>query len=413
MFRKSLLTLGFLAAFVTSLATTPDVQSSLLDAVTLFEGGAADSAKVILSGLHAADSTNDAVCYYLGMCELAAGNVECAASLISAAVSLDSSNVWYRNALCEIYLGSNRSDKAIPLVRSLLKSFPQSYNTPYFLSLLADYELDNHRDSLALSYYDRALEMDPCYAPAQMGKAETYRMRGNLPAFFVSLSDVVHNSSVVSAAKSNYMTALMDHIDSKFWWVWGAQMTSLIDDLERMHPDDMDALWLKMRIFAIERDWDGVINQCGKVAALAASKGDDENLTKAWSTIGDILHQEKNDEQGAFKMYERVLKVDPEYVSVLNNYAYYLSLKGKSLRKALKMSAVTIDKEPDNATYLDTYGWILHLLRRDAEAKPCFKRALIYGGRDNKEVLWHYSEVLKSLGENDLSDYYRMLSGRK
>ena len=98
---------------------------------------------------------------------------------------------------------------------------------------------------------------------------------------------------------------------------------------------------------------------------------------------------------------------------MLNNYAYYLSLEGRKLRKALKMSRRTIELEPDNATYLDTYGWLLYLLHRPKEAKPYFKHAMLYGGKDSAVVLEHYSKVLEALGEQDLATYYKNLADQK
>jgi len=42
----------------------------------------------------------------------------------------------------------------------------------------------------------------------------------------------------------------------------------------------------------------------------------------------------------------------------MNNYAYYLSEEKTDLKKAEKMSAKAVEKEPNNSTYLDTYAWI-------------------------------------------------------
>ena len=70
------------------------------------------------------------------------------------------------------------------------------------------------------------------------------------------------------------------------------------------------------------------------------------------------------------------------------------------------MSAKTIEAEPDNATYLDTYGWILYLLGKPEEAKPHFKRAMMYGGKDSPVIMDHYAEVLFALGEYDRAMMY-------
>ena len=70
------------------------------------------------------------------------------------------------------------------------------------------------------------------------------------------------------------------------------------------------------------------------------------------------------------------------------------------------MSRITIEKEPDNSTYLDTFAWILHLQGKDLEAKPFFKQAMIYGGKESVTVLDHYAEVLYALGEYELAKVY-------
>ena len=85
---------------------------------------------------------------------------------------------------------------------------------------------------------------------------------------------------------------------------------------------------------------------------------------------------------------------------------YFLSLEGKKLKKALAMSRKTIEAEPDNPTYLDTYAWILHLLGQDVEAKAMFKHAMLYGGKEQATILDHYAEVLYSLREFDLAYIY-------
>jgi len=420
--RKLILTLAALLTVVSLRAQMPDtvmvsraagsvaLENSLLDAVSLYDSAEIEKAAEAFRRISVADSTCDAAFFYLGMCECSAGNYGKAEGNLVRAVKLDSSNYWYRNVLANLYVESGRPDKAAPLLEKLVEESPASYNNPYTLTIIADSHLAQYMDSSALSYYDRALELDPSYAPAEMGKAELFRLKGNNPGFFNSLGKVVKNEGVNAEAKSKYLQAIMDHMDAKTWWVWGEEICRLIDTCLELHPEDIGSRWLKVSTDAIRDDWDGVMDQCLIIAQLAAKAGDGENFVKAYSSLGDIYHEQKHDERKCFAMYDIALKADPGYVPVLNNYAYYLCSKGKQLRKALKMSAVTIEKEPDNATYLDTYAWILHLLGKDDEAKPYFKHALIYGGRDSKVILEHYSVVLNALGEKDLSDYYRRLS---
>lgn len=121
--------------------------------------------------------------------------------------------------------------------------------------------------------------------------------------------------------------------------------------------------------------------------------------------MGDAYH-EMGDAPKAYKAYDKALKINPDYVYVLNNYAYYLSVEGKKLKKAYTMSKKTIEAEPDNATYLDTFGWILYLQGKALEAKPFFKHAMLYGGKDSAVIMDHYAEVLYALKEYDLAFVY-------
>ncbi|MBR1927256.1 MAG: tetratricopeptide repeat protein [Bacteroidales bacterium] len=158
------------------------------------------------------------------------------------------------------------------------------------------------------------------------------------------------------------------------------------------------------------KDWQGIIDNSLKIIEIAPN---DTSLTiPALANIGDMYH-EMGMEKEAFDCYKKVLKANPDYRPTLNNYAYYLSLKGKSLKKACAMSKKTIDKEPDNSTYLDTYGWILHLMGKDNEAKAAFKRAMIYGGKESATCMEHYAEVLDALGETDLAKVYKSQASKK
>ena len=69
--------------------------------------------------------------------------------------------------------------------------------------------------------------------------------------------------------------------------------------------------------------------------------------------------------------------------------------------------------EPDNATYLDTFGWILYLEGKIVEAKQIFKRAMLYGGKDSAVIMDHYAEVLYALKEYDMAFVYWNLARQK
>ena len=158
------------------------------------------------------------------------------------------------------------------------------------------------------------------------------------------------------------------------------------------------------------QDYDKVLESCQTILKVAPS--DSSKTLRAWSTMGDVYH-EIGEPKKAYKAYEKALKVNPDYVYVLNNYAYYLSMEGKKLKKALDMSSRAVKADSDNATYLDTYGWILHLMGRSDEAKKQFKLAMLNGGKDSAVILDHYAEVLFALKEYDMAFIYWNLAKQK
>ncbi len=109
------------------------------------------------------------------------------------------------------------------------------------------------------------------------------------------------------------------------------------------------------------------------------------------------------DGQGNFKesaeIYEKALKIDPQNALVLNNYAYNLSERGVELDKALEMSKISIEKDPGNASYLDTIGWIYFKLKKYKLAKENIEKSL--------SVNPNSAVVLEHLGDiyNAMKDY--------
>ena len=147
-----------------------------------------------------------------------------------------------------------------------------------------------------------------------------------------------------------------------------------------------------------------VIDICGKVLSIAPS--DSATVLNAYTTMGDMYYH-TGDKKKAYKSYDKALEINPDYLPVLNNYAYFLSMDGKKLKKAYEMSRKTVELDPDNSTYLDTFGWILFLQGKALEAKPFFKNAvMLYGGKESPVVLDHYAEVLFALKEYDLAFLY-------
>lgn len=114
-----------------------------------------------------------------------------------------------------------------------------------------------------------------------------------------------------------------------------------------------------------------------------------------YAQIGDCYFKlEKKD--SAFINYERAMEANPKNLLVMNNYAYYLSLEKMELKKAERLSAKTVELEPKNSTFLDTYAWILYQQGSYSLAKFYIERAVDNLSKDeeNGVVLEHYGDIL-------------------
>ena len=113
-----------------------------------------------------------------------------------------------------------------------------------------------------------------------------------------------------------------------------------------------------------------------------------------YAVMGDILHQKGLAEE-AYAAYDSCLQWKDDNIGCLNNYAYYLSEEGVQLDKAEQMSYKTIKAEPKNATYLDTYAWILFMQQRYSEARIYIDQALQNKNDsvDNSVILEHAGDI--------------------
>jgi tetratricopeptide (TPR) repeat protein len=131
---------------------------------------------------------------------------------------------------------------------------------------------------------------------------------------------------------------------------------------------------------------------------LSLLKNDKQLKIQFYSLIGDGYRSMGLDKKSDEAM-EMALEIDSENTIVLNNYAYYLSERGSKLKKALKMSSKCIKTEPLNATYLDTYGWILFKMGKINEAKIYLEKAMNNAGVNDPEITEHYGDMLCEMKE--------------
>lgn len=350
-----------------------------------------------------------------------------------------------------------------------LKGYYKDCPTPKIAVMLGDDAMASYKEQEAWDYYDQAIQMDSGYSPAYYGRAHADQALRRHEDYFRDLGVFMGDKNVDPEMKVQYMNGLFSQkeyvqafpvqVDSIMQVVYeaspsdttvcffysyylfqnhrGEEAVKVLQDNIIAHPDNFQAKFELLIMYYYLEDWDNLLAAAGVLVEEYPGKVDllELQATARWkkedyegaiecyrkalkvepkdstvqlvanSALGDLYHEVGNAKL-SYKSYERALKVNPSYNPVLNNYAYYLSLEKKHLDKAYRMSKITVDSEPDNPTYLDTFGWILYLKGRNTEAKAIFKHAMLYGGRDSAAILDHYAEVLYSMKEYELAYIY-------
>jgi tetratricopeptide (TPR) repeat protein len=93
-------------------------------------------------------------------------------------------------------------------------------------------------------------------------------------------------------------------------------------------------------------------------------------------SIKALIHENRKEYEISDSLYLKALEIDSTNVLILNNLAYSYSERGINLKQAFEMSKKAIDKEPENASYLDTFGWVNYKLGDYKTAKEFLEKAV-------------------------------------
>ena len=121
-------------------------------------------------------------------------------------------------------------------------------------------------------------------------------------------------------------------------------------------------------------------------------------MLQIYSALGDLYN--------ALKMYpvsnvayEEALSIDSNNTYILNNYAYYLSLRKDNLEKAAEFSKRSNELNPENASFQDTYAWILFQQENYSEALVWIDKAIKNSLEPSATLLEHQGDILSQLGK--------------
>lgn len=362
----------------------------------------------------------------------------------------------------KIYMSQGKNDKAIVEAQNLVKQFP---NTAKYYTALSKLYIQDGQNDKAIETYQKLLEIDPHNSYVQLSMAsyyfeggETEKAKETMKKAFANpeldfnskarilFSDIAYKN-VEEGQVNPFALELAQVIvethpdDSKSWAIQAdllyqtGKKKEAIDAYYKSLELEPNQFLVWSQVFILQSEelkWQEVYDGTTRaleyfpsqptiyyfkglsaqqlkkyqdaVDALETGKDfviDNQGLlSQFYSNLADAYHNlEKHDVSDSY--FEKALALDPNDIMVLNNYSYYLSVRGENLDKAAEMSRKTVDENPTSSTYLDTYAWVLYKKGDYAEAKKWMKIALDNDGKNEGVIVEHYGDILFKLNETE------------
>jgi len=99
------------------------------------------------------------------------------------------------------------------------------------------------------------------------------------------------------------------------------------------------------------------------------------------------------------RLYGSILRVEPDNILMMNNLAYILAGQGKALSRAKGLAMKAVSREPANASYLDTLGWVLFKMGMYEQAREMLEKAVRLNSSE-VEIFDHLSKIYEKLGNS-------------
>ena len=361
-----------------------------------------------------------------------------------------------------VYLIQRKTDQAAEEIQKLIKEFPDQKTR--YLSMLAEMYMQIGKPDEAAIYYQQILIEDPGNPYIHITLSDYYRQKGEKKRSFDELklgfanpsldidtkirvllsyftvnemynenkSDVFDLARILvqthpddPKAHSMYGDFLLDDkkyaeardefrkviaVDSSRYAVWESLLNAEIQlaDYKALEEESSRAIELfpllpvpylfRGAALLEKKQYEDAVNSFNTGVKLVS--GNNILAVQFYTYLGDAYEKMKNHRMSD-ESYEKALKLDPENRFVLNNYAYYLSLRNEKLEKAETMSAKSLKLDPTNPANMDTYGWVLYKLGRYTEAAEWVEKAISATPSADADLLEHLGDIYFKLGEKD------------
>lgn len=355
------------------------------------------------------------------------GNKVAAYNEIEKLIATFPSESKYYGLLAELYLADKKRDKALECYNKILVMNPEDG----FVHLsIASFYIDGKEpgkayDHIKLAFYNSELDLETkvqmymlLIQPGKNLISDTQQLEllhilrdshidDERP---IALTvDYFMSKKMADKARNELRLVLDMKKDNFVYWQQLLLINNELLDWSSMISDskmalnyfpDQPLVYILQSVALLQqKKYDEII--CVVDSGVVHSQNDPKMLSQLYTYKAEAYYNLKKYKE-AFDLFDKVVALDPENFMAMNNYSYYLSLKGERLDVAEKLSAKVVQANPENATYLDTYAWVFFKKKDYQLAKFYMETALSKSSTEDSSVLVeHYGDILFFLNDTE------------
>jgi tetratricopeptide (TPR) repeat protein len=393
-------------------------------AMLLSKAGKIDDALAVLDQLEEKTGVVEELIYQKQRLLLKQSKVDEAAAEIRKLINQSPQELRYYQLLAEVYDANDRVNEASAIYKSILARDSSDARS---LIALANYAKQRGDSTQYWQYLTRAFgnpdysideKVAFVYPYLQMLQLDSTKLTEGLQLTHLVIqahpteakayalqADMYSQADMLDSALVNYNKAIS--LDSSRFSVWyqlmwiysrkdaAPELLKASKIVTARFPNEFMGFYFQGVASYLLQQYPGAISSLNQ--ALSLGSADKRFLGDVYSLLGDAYHAVGQHQQSD-SSYERALLIRPDDAVVLNNYSYYLSMRGEQLEKAEQMSRRSLELQPESATYMDTYAWVLFRMGKYEQARQWIEKALQDPeAQKDPNVLEHYGDILFNL----------------
>ncbi len=354
------------------------------------------------------------------------GKVDKAVADVQKLMAADPSEIRYYLLLAELYNSNGLPDKALKILQTAEKTdanngqvhlaladiyrdkkdYEASFNELTLAFALPDLDMDQGI-KIILGYLPKFPDPNAKASALELSRLLTVSHPDDSRGYALYADMLVQNEKYVDA-KASYRKSI--ELNPQVYEVHEQLIRLELGDneLDAAIKDGDDALslfpnqsWLNYLVgvaWEQKKDFKKALSYIKNATELESQ--DKDLLSQSYSSLGDCYHS-LGDNEKSDASYEKALTYNADNAYTLNNYAYYLSVRGASLDRAAEMSKHSNEIQPNTASFEDTYAWILFKQKKYADARTWMEKAISHDKDHSAVQAEHYGDIMYYLGDTN------------